>query len=223
MTCRGDAVARRSRAVRVQPTPTAQTRELRLDAPGRGGGRARAGGRPGEFFVTLPGEHKLRTTVSLLVGDHSLSASAFVIRHPDENAEAFHRWLLRRNARLYGIAFAIDDDGDVYLVGRLPLRRGVGGTLDALLGAILIRRRLVRHAARDRLPPSIRREWAWRTCAASRRATSRPSSTCSPTTPDRSRLLARGTLLQPAWSRVPPRRPRTAVILSSATAARLAP
>ena len=52
-----------------------------------------AGGRPGEVVATLPGEHKLRTTVSLLVGDHSLSASAFVVRRPDENTEEVHRWL----------------------------------------------------------------------------------------------------------------------------------
>ena len=79
------------------------------------------GARPGEFVVTLPGEHKLRTAVSLLVGDHSLSASAFVVRHADENHEEFYRWLLERNARLPGIAFAVDQVGDVYLVGRLPL------------------------------------------------------------------------------------------------------
>ena len=121
------------------------------------------GGRPGEVVAVLPGEHKLRTTVSLLVGDHSLSASAFVIRHPDENAEEFGRWLLRRNARLTGIAFATDDADDVYLVGRLPLAAVDGDTLDALLGALL-------DAADSSFDPlltigflsSMKREWAWR-------------------------------------------------------------
>ncbi len=46
------------------------------------------GARPGEFVVQLPGERKLRTAVSVLVGDHSLSVSAFVVRNPDENHEA---------------------------------------------------------------------------------------------------------------------------------------
>src|SRR4029078_3040065 len=76
-----------------------------------------AGARPGEFVVVLPGERKLRTAVSLLVGDHSLSASAFVVRHEDEEHEQVYRWLLERNARLPGIAFALDGAGDVYLVG----------------------------------------------------------------------------------------------------------
>ena len=79
------------------------------------------GARPGEFVVQLPGEAKLRTTVSLLVGDQGLSASAFVVRHPDENHEAFYRWLLTRNSRLPGIAFGLDALGDVYLVGRIPV------------------------------------------------------------------------------------------------------
>lgn len=95
------------------------------------------GGRPGEYVVQLPGERKLRTTVSLLVGDHSLSVSAFVVRHPDENEAAVHKWLLERNARLQGMAFAIDPLGDVYLVGRVPLAAVSEEVLDRLLGVVL--------------------------------------------------------------------------------------
>jgi hypothetical protein len=121
------------------------------------------GSRPGEVVAVLPGEHKLRTTVSLLVGDHSLSASAFVVRHPDENADQVHRWLLRRNARLQGVAFAVDDEGDVYLVGRLPLVGVTPATLDALLGTLLE----TADSSFDRLLAlgflgAMRREWAWR-------------------------------------------------------------
>jgi hypothetical protein len=121
------------------------------------------GGRPGEVVATLPGEQKLRTTVSLLVGDHSLSASAFVIRHPDENHAAVHQWLLRRNSRLAGVAFAVDGEGDVFLVGRLPLAAVTAGTLDALLGAMLE----TADASFDPLlalgfRSAMQREWDWR-------------------------------------------------------------
>jgi hypothetical protein len=121
------------------------------------------GSRPGEIVAVLPGEHKLRTTVSLLVGDHSLSASAFVIRHPDENADAVHRWLLRRNARLQGVAYAVDEDGDVYLVGRLPLVGVTPETLDGLLGTLLE----TADSSFDALLAmgfltAMRREWDWR-------------------------------------------------------------
>jgi hypothetical protein len=122
------------------------------------------GARPGEFVVTLPGERKLKTAVSLLVGDHSVSASAFVVRHADEEHERVYRWLLERNARLPGIAFALDREGDVYLVGRLPLAAVDDITLDALLGAIL---EASDGSFNELLAlgflSSMKREWAWRT------------------------------------------------------------
>jgi hypothetical protein len=122
-----------------------------------------AGARPGEFVVQLPGEAKLRTTVSLLVGDQGVSASAFVVRRPDENHEAFYRWLLTRNSRLPGVAFALDRVGDVYLVGRLPIEGVTDASVDRLLGALL--------AASDSsfndllvlgFLSSMQREWRWR-------------------------------------------------------------
>lgn len=117
----------------------------------------------GHFVVKLPGTHKLSTTCSLLVSDHTLSVNAFVVRAADENREAVFRWLLERNARLSGIAFALDRLGDVFLVGRLPLAAVTEETVDRLLGSVL-------DAADNSFDTllelgfagSIRREWAWR-------------------------------------------------------------
>src|SRR5699024_928910 len=95
------------------------------------------GARPGEVVLTLPGERKLRTVCSLLVGADSLSVQAFVIRRPDENQERFYRHLLQRNLRLPGLAYAIDGTGDVYLTGRLPLVAIDADSIDQLLGAVL--------------------------------------------------------------------------------------
>lgn len=121
------------------------------------------GARPGEFVVELPGEAKLRTAVSLLVGDRALSVSAFVMRRPDENHAAFYRWMLQRNVRMPGIAFALDPLGDVYLVGRIPLGGVSVETLDELLGAVLT---ASDGSFNDLLAlgflSSMRREWAWR-------------------------------------------------------------
>lgn len=121
------------------------------------------GARPGEYVVQLPGERKLRTTTSLLVGDHSLSVSAFVVRRPDENVPRVHRWLLERNARLQGIAFALDALGDVYLVGRLPLEGVTEETVDGLLGSVLA---TADGAFNELLAmgflTAMRKEWAWR-------------------------------------------------------------
>jgi putative sensory transduction regulator len=117
----------------------------------------------GNFVVSLPGTHKLSTTCSLLIGDHTLSVNAFVVRAADENREAVYRWLLEHNARLSGIAFALDRLGDVFLVGRVPLSAVTAAEVDRLLGSVLD----AADSSFDRLlelgfASSIRREWAWR-------------------------------------------------------------
>ncbi|CAM5471014.1 YbjN domain-containing protein [Streptomyces atroolivaceus] len=127
--------------------------ELEWESPG-----------PGNYVVKLPGTRKLSTTCSLLVGRHSLSLNAFVIRHPDENDAAVHRWLLEHNLRLFGVSYAIDQLGDIYLVGRLPLSVVTPEELDRLLGVVL-------EAADGAFNPllelgfasAIRKEYAWRT------------------------------------------------------------
>ncbi|MFE3862907.1 YbjN domain-containing protein [Streptomyces goshikiensis] len=92
---------------------------------------------PGTYVVQLPGTRKLSTTCSLRIGRHSLSVNAFVIRHPDENEAGVHRWLLERNLKLYGMAYAVDPLGDVYLTARLPLSVVTPQDLDRLLGTVL--------------------------------------------------------------------------------------
>ena len=117
----------------------------------------------GQFFVRLPGQHKLATNCWLVAGRHALLVEAFVVRKPDENVEEFYRFLLRRNSRLYGVAFAVDKAGDVYLVGRLALHSISAEEIDRLLGCVL-------QYADESFDPlleigfasSIRREWAWR-------------------------------------------------------------
>jgi hypothetical protein len=91
----------------------------------------------GVFTIELPGEKKLQTPCRLDVGRHALGVHAFVARHPDENHERVYRWMLERNLRLYGVAFAVDHMGDIYLDGRLPLSSVTADELDRLLGAVL--------------------------------------------------------------------------------------
>jgi Putative bacterial sensory transduction regulator len=119
--------------------------------------------RPGTFVVTLPGERKLKTTCSIVVGAHSLSVNAFVARHPDENHEAVYRWLLERNTRMYALAFAVDHLGDIYLSGRLPLQAVTAEEVDRLLGAVLDYADSAFNTILELgFASSIRKEWAWR-------------------------------------------------------------
>jgi hypothetical protein len=92
---------------------------------------------PGAFSADLPGERKLKTTVSLTVGSQAVQVHAFVARRPDENHEAVYRWLLERNLKMYGVAFAVDHLGDIHLDGRVPLHAITPVEVDRLLGAVL--------------------------------------------------------------------------------------
>ena len=115
------------------------------------------------FMVTLPGEKKLQTHCALVVGDHSLSINAFVILKPDTHEDAVHKWCMTKNASMYGIAFAINELGDIYLVGRLPLDAVNAQEIDRLIGSVL------QYSDSSFNPllelgfaDAIRREWAWR-------------------------------------------------------------
>lgn len=118
---------------------------------------------PGSFVITLPGTKKLQTTCRVLVGQHGVLVEAFVCRNPDEAHEDVYRWLLRRNARLYGVHYALDKAGDIYLIGRLGHHALTADELDRVLGQV------VEAADGDfntlleiGFASSIRREWAWR-------------------------------------------------------------
>ncbi|MDT0305506.1 YbjN domain-containing protein [Streptomyces sp. DSM 44917] len=119
---------------------------------------------PGHYVVKLPGTRKLSTTCSLVVGRHALSVNAFVVRRPDENHEAVMRWLLERNTRLYGVAYAMDRLGDIYLAGRLPLASVTAEEIDRLLGTVLENADGPFNTLLELgFATAIRREYAWRT------------------------------------------------------------
>ncbi len=122
-----------------------------------------AGARDHEYIVTLPGERKLKTVTSLLVGEKALTTTAFVIRHPDERQTDFYTYLLRRNLRMGAVAYSIDGTGDVYVGARVPLSAVGPEYLDDVLGAVLD----AADAPFNELlvigfRSSMQREWDWR-------------------------------------------------------------
>lgn len=115
------------------------------------------------YLLTLPGEKKLQTHCALIVGDHSLSINAFVIRKPDDNEAGVHAWCMAKNAALYGIAFAINELRDIFLVGRLPLSAVSDREIDRLVGAVLeVSDSSFNPLLELGFANAIRREWAWR-------------------------------------------------------------
>ena len=117
----------------------------------------------GQFSFALPGERKLQTPVRLDVGGHALAIHAFVCRRPDENHERVYEWLLQKNLRLFGVSFAVDRLGDIYLDGRLPLSVITADELDRLLGAVLTAADESFNSILELgFASSIRKEWEWR-------------------------------------------------------------
>ena len=120
------------------------------------------GGLPG-LIVELPGERKLTTNTLLTIGEHSVRVEAFVCRKPDENHEGVYRFLLKRNRRLYGVAYTLDNIGDIYLIGRIALESVSADEIDRVLGQVL---EAVNNDFNTLLElgfaSSIRKEWEWR-------------------------------------------------------------
>jgi hypothetical protein len=118
---------------------------------------------PGAYLVKLAGSHKLATLTWLIAGQHSLHVEAFFCRQPDENHATFYRFLLERGGRMYGVHFAVDRTGDVYLTGRLPVSAITEDEIDRLLGCVLTYSdEAFDQALKLGFGSAIRREWAWR-------------------------------------------------------------
>jgi hypothetical protein len=120
-------------------------------------------GAPSGVVVEVPGERRLITNTILTVGTHSLRIEAFICRKPDEDFEKVYRYLLRRNRRLFGVAYTLDNLGDIYLVGKIALSAVTPEVIDGILGQILqaveadfnMLLELGFHS-------SIQKEWDWR-------------------------------------------------------------
>ncbi|WP_197378318.1 YbjN domain-containing protein [Mycolicibacterium mengxianglii] len=148
-----------SRAAAVQQEIEAALVDRELVYTRHGGAH---GGLPG-LIVELPGERRLKTNTILSIGEHSVRVEAFVCRKPDENFEGVYKFLLKRNRRLYGVAYTLDNVGDIYLIGRMALHSVNADEIDRVLGQVLEAvdqdfNTLLELGFRT----SIRREWAWR-------------------------------------------------------------
>ena len=120
------------------------------------------GGLPG-IIVELPGERRLKTNTILSIGEHSVRVEAFVCRKPDENNEGVYRFLLKRNRRLYGVAYTLDNVGDIYLVGRMALHSVTADEIDRVLGQVLEAVDADFNTLLELgFQSSIQKEWEWR-------------------------------------------------------------
>lgn len=90
------------------------------------------------WAAQLRGERKLTIPIMVVIRGDRISFESFFMRKPHENLDRFYDLLLRRNMRAYGVHFALDAVGDVYLVGSRALVGLDEAELDRVVGSILI-------------------------------------------------------------------------------------
>lgn len=89
------------------------------------------------WLTMLSGEWKRTIPLLLDLEERHLKVVSLLAGVPDEGHAEVYRILLQKNQRPLPVHFALDDEGDLILTGRVPLvaldERGV----DELLGAVL--------------------------------------------------------------------------------------
>ena len=86
------------------------------------------------WYVRLRGEERDFVAVWLTVGDYTLRYETYFMPAPEEQPAALYEFLLRRNARLYGMRFSIGPEDAVYLTGQVRLAAVDEDELDRLVG-----------------------------------------------------------------------------------------
>ena len=89
------------------------------------------------WYLRLRGEEKEFVTVWLTLRQRTLRHEAQFMPAPETNVEATWEYLLRRNADLVGVSFALGAEDAVYLVGRVPVSRVDDAELDRIVGSSL--------------------------------------------------------------------------------------
>jgi len=91
----------------------------------------------GRWFLVLAGERKLGVGVHLRVGDRTLRVESFFMRAPEEQRERLYHDLLLRQATSYVLRFTLDESGDLFVVGQVPLLAVTAAEIDRVVGSVL--------------------------------------------------------------------------------------
>ena len=89
------------------------------------------------WYLRLRGDEKEFVTVWLTLRQRTLRHETQFMPAPETNIEATWEYLLKRNADLIGMSFALGEEDAVYLVGRVPVARVDDEELDRIVGASL--------------------------------------------------------------------------------------
>jgi hypothetical protein len=91
----------------------------------------------GRWYLRLRGDEKEFVTVWLTVRQRTLHHEAQVMPAPEVNMAETFEYLLRRNADLHQMRFALGAEDGVYLVGEVPVALVSEEELDRIVGSSL--------------------------------------------------------------------------------------
>jgi hypothetical protein len=87
------------------------------------------------WYLRFKGDEKDFITVWFTLKQRTLQHEAQFMPAPEENAAEVYAYLLRRNAAIFGMWFALGPEDAVYLVGRVPARLIDDDELDRIAGS----------------------------------------------------------------------------------------
>jgi hypothetical protein len=90
------------------------------------------------WYLRFKGEEKDFITVWLTLRQRTLHHEAQFMPAPEENVAEVFTYLLRCNAALYGMWFALGPEDAVYLVGRVPAALSDDDELDRIAGSSVL-------------------------------------------------------------------------------------
>lgn len=88
-------------------------------------------------MVAVSGQWRRSMPVLFDLEERHLRFRALLASALDENLQDAYRYALQRNERAHDVRFALDGDGNVLLVGRVPLSAVDESLLDELLGELV--------------------------------------------------------------------------------------
>jgi hypothetical protein len=91
----------------------------------------------GRWYLRLQGDEKDFVTVWLTVRQRTLHYETQVMPAPEVNVGETFEYLLRRNADLHQMRFALGAEDAVYLVGEVPVTMVSEEELDRIVGSSL--------------------------------------------------------------------------------------
>jgi len=91
----------------------------------------------GRWYLRLRGDEKDFVTVWLTVRQRTVHHEAQVMPAPEVNERETFEYLLRRNAELHQMRFALGAEDAVYLVGEVPVAALSEDELDRIVGSVL--------------------------------------------------------------------------------------